>query len=937
MARMPHVAAPGRIRPKSLVERDRELVVLADALRGLRLPEGRVVLVEAVAGQGKTALLEAARARAVADGIRTLDVRARHLEATAPYELLRRLLGPSVEWMGGPGSLTGPAAFAAPLFTPRATVGAGVDYGCQWLLTTLAADGPLLVTVDDAHWADVDSLRVLVELAMDLRHEPILIVVAARPTENPAIQATLARLATSGAAVLLQPAPLTEHGVREVLLDAFGRRPHDPFTRACARASGGNVFYLRELIRPLLAAGHLPDDATIAAVDAGGPDALVRTVRARLGELGDRATRLVVAAAVLGDGASLRNVATLAGLPQAQAGHEAARLAAAAILDSPDPATFVHPLIRTAVEGTAPPGVIGALHARAVDVLRAAGAPMGQVVQHVVAAPPTGSTETCRLLLAEAREDLAAGSAVVAHQLLTRALAEPPPPAVRPAVVLALAQAERAAGDLQHARVHLTEAAAGGPREVALAAMSDLFEVLYDLGDRAAAADLHRRALDAGPLGDTPEEIRLRAMLLALAAIGVGSSPGALADVDIDNVPVRSGEERHLLICAALHQRAARSGSEVDLVSYVRRAVQDLPADRPLTYWEVFAALEAVAFLAADEAMDEADLVLRRVLPDVARLRGVAPDLQAEWSHRTILHALRRGQFEEALAQLGSADEFANRHGLAIYTSLGNYVRGCVLLERGEYGAAGQLLLTGPVEEGVTAALGQLLSGRPGDALASLARFDHALDPDGPVRETEIQFEAHLIASHAHEALGDRKAALAEADRELAVRRRHGPPFRLGLALRRRATFAPTRHAVALLGEALHACRTTPRLPVRARVTASYGAALRRDGRLAEARVQLTDALDLTDRLGMIRLHERVTGELRGAGGRPRRTRVSGIEALTPSQRTVADLAARGRTNRQIAEELYVSVKTVETHLAAVYRKLGLASRDGLSAALNGG
>ena len=134
MARMPHVAAPGRIRPKSLVERDRELVVLADALRGLRLPEGRVVLVEAVAGQGKTALLEAARARAAADGIRTLDVRARHLEATAPYELLRRLLGPSVEWMGGPGSLTGPAAFAAPLFTPRATVGAGVDYGCQWLL-----------------------------------------------------------------------------------------------------------------------------------------------------------------------------------------------------------------------------------------------------------------------------------------------------------------------------------------------------------------------------------------------------------------------------------------------------------------------------------------------------------------------------------------------------------------------------------------------------------------------------------------------------------------------------------------------------------------------------------------------------------------------------------------------------------------------------------
>jgi DNA-binding CsgD family transcriptional regulator len=154
------------------------------------------------------------------------------------------------------------------------------------------------------------------------------------------------------------------------------------------------------------------------------------------------------------------------------------------------------------------------------------------------------------------------------------------------------------------------------------------------------------------------------------------------------------------------------------------------------------------------------------------------------------------------------------------------------------------------------------------------------------------------------------------------------------MALRRRATFAPTRQAVRLLDEAVAVCADTPRLPVLARVRASHGAALRRDTRLAAAREELRAALDLADRLGMTRLRNRVAGELRAAGGRPRRVRATGVEALTDSQLAVARLAAAGHTNRWIAEQLYVSVKTVETHLAAVYRKLGIAGRDAIAAAL---
>jgi DNA-binding CsgD family transcriptional regulator len=914
------------------VERERELSVLSEGVRGLGASLGTVVVVEAVAGQGKTALLEFARDLASADGIQLLGARARHLEATTPYELLRRLLGPWVYRHGGPAGLRDAAAFAAPLFTPGAEAAAGVDYGCQWLLAALADDGPLVVVVDDAHWADADSLRVLADLAEDLRHEPILLVVAARPAENPAVQPILARLATCPAAVLVRPAPLTATGVRAVLRDAFGTELPGPFAEGCLRASGGNVFYLRELIRPWLAAGAVPDAAAVRELDATGPSALARTVHARLGQLGEASTLLVRAAAVLGDGTPLAHAAALAGLDDRHAVVEAARLTAAAILARGDPIHFPHPLVLAAVEHLAPPGLLASMHARAVTMLRAAGAPDRQIAQHVLASPPAASADVSRLLLAEARRNLDSGSASVAHQLLLRALAEPPPTDARPAVLLALAKAERAVGELPQARVRLTEIIDRAPRRLRIEAISDLLEVLDDLDDRAAVGDLHRRAFATRPYGNSPEEIRLRAILLVHVAIGLApAAPRRLTNIDPWTLPTRSGEERHLVVCSAIYRRAAEAGAEDEFLAHLKRAVRDLPADRPLTYWEVYAALEAAAFLASVEAMSEADEVLGRLRPDVARLQGAAPDLRAEHSHRVILNLLRRGQFEDALAQVTGAEAFAHRHGLVSYAGFANYARGCIRLEHGDYPEAGRLLLRAPTGEGAITALGLLLADRPAEALALLAQFRYELDPAAPVHETEIQFEPHLIASHAHTLLGNRDAAVAEADRELAVRRRHGPQFRLGLALRRRATFAPTRDAVTLLEEAVRVCAATPRLPVLARVSAGYGAALRRHGHLVEARLRLTEALDLADRLGMTRLRGRITADLRAAGGRPRRSRVTGVEALTQSQRAVAELAARGHTNRQIAERLYVTIKTVETHLAAVYRKLGVTGRDRLA------
>jgi DNA-binding CsgD family transcriptional regulator len=113
-----------------------------------------------------------------------------------------------------------------------------------------------------------------------------------------------------------------------------------------------------------------------------------------------------------------------------------------------------------------------------------------------------------------------------------------------------------------------------------------------------------------------------------------------------------------------------------------------------------------------------------------------------------------------------------------------------------------------------------------------------------------------------------------------------------------------------------------------------HGAALLRAGRAEEAREPLRRAVDIAHRRGAVALEELALAELRAAGGRPRRRVLSGVGALTASERRVAELAAAGRMNREIADALVVTIDTVEFHLRNAYRKLGLTSRAGLARAL---
>jgi predicted ATPase len=323
--------------PEPLLERSEELARIESALADARTGRGRFVVVEGPAGIGKTALLAAVRTVAAEDGMRVLRSRATEMETNFAFGVVRQLFerplvevseleradllqgaaGVAAGMIGLPGA---PAADAPP--------SAGVDpsfailHGLYWLCANLAGAGPLCLVVDDAHWADAASLRVLLDVQAEISAQRVALVIASRPVENPEVQRLLAAIAAYPDCEVLSPDTLSRAAVEELASDQLGAPVADAFVQECLQVSRGNPFYVTELLRSFEPGAHL--DPQALRVD--GTLSLRRTMAWRLGELGPGATALAQAAAVLGDGCSLRHAAELARLDEAVAAGEAARL-----------------------------------------------------------------------------------------------------------------------------------------------------------------------------------------------------------------------------------------------------------------------------------------------------------------------------------------------------------------------------------------------------------------------------------------------------------------------------------------------------------------------------------------------------------------------------------------------------------------------------------
>ena len=918
-----------------LVQRAAECAALERCLAEAERGSGSLVLIEGEAGIGKSTIVEAALLEAARRGIARRAARGRELERDAPFGVARQLLERS--------PVTAPAAERA-ADAPRrdraqraaATIDALVDVVRQLVGGRSAAGRPLLLAVDDGHWADGPSLRFLVQLADRVERLPVVLVIALRADASAAPRRELRWLRTHHAAQILRLEPLGDSAVEELVTRRFpGCEP--PFWRACAHVSGGNPFLLNELLTALA-----EDGATGTAEDARAarrvvPDSVLRSVLARLGRLPPAATALARSVAVLGE-PSLRHAAALARLdPQAAEG-AADVLAQARILCPGEPLRFVHPLLAAAVDRDLPAFARAAEHRRAAQLLAQEGAPAEQLAGHLLAARRNADPWVVGVLRDAAVDAMASADPASAARLLCRALAEPPPAEARAALLLELARAEAASGS-GAAVEHFSEALGlldEGSRR-ARAAL-ELAGVLFARLDLVSAAEVAARgeaeAAQSPALAEALSTIHLIAASLLPAR---GAAVKRVAALRRDALEHRLAPVPELMTLVALTMAVA--GDPPALIrDLVERALGAEPAD-PAVASLLLPMFLPIAMICVDE-LAVAQSVADRLLERAEREGNVLASAFCRQWRSSI--ALRQGDLhhaaaeaERALAIRADGWEAATDHSAATLAvarldlGLPEDARAAIAYGREAAGRAMQPVLLH--------ARGRLAMAE-GDAAAALDDFQAAgryLQEAFSITNPAMlawRADAALALHHLGDAAGARRLAGAEVHDA----RRLGLTHTLGVALRANGVVAERPRSIPLLREAVALLERSPARLEHARASCELGAALRRQGQRAAAHAPLAHALEQAQALGAVALADRAMRELHALGRRPRRPARSGPEALTATERRVAELASRGLTNRQIAAELLVTTRTVEWHLNNAYGKLGIGARGQLAGVLCG-
>jgi DNA-binding CsgD family transcriptional regulator len=940
-----------------LLERRVELDRIRARVEGVTAGRGGLLLIEGPAGIGKTALLQAACSLASPAGLEVCRARGSELERALAYGIVRQLLERRVRSAleNGHGQvLDGAARLAEPVLRPGAAgppparltaepaEALEILHGLYWVCANLAAERPLLLAVDDAHWADAPSVRFVEYLARRLRELPVLLVLGRRTSEPGSDGPAFLRLAAEPDVERLCPPPLSEAAVTELVRRRSATAAEEAFCRACHQATGGNPFLVHELLEAARAAGVEPAARGAPRLERLAPDAVSRSVALRLAALPADAVRLARAVAVLGGNAVLRHAAGVAGLDTAAAARAADTLTAAAVLGSGRPLDFVHPLVRAAVHAGMPPAERAEAHGRAARLLAADGATAGLVGVHLQATEPAGDAWTVERLRRAGREALAQGVPRAAVGYLRRALAEPPPAPARAAVLAELGAAEQRAGDpaaLDHLREAL--ALAGDAATRASTARSLVLALLW--ADQVAAAEeVLDRALDAVAVTDPELAVQLEAEVLSAARLSL--SAGLWGAERVERWRGRlagEGPGERLMLANLATQTSLGDFSAAEAAELAERAAVDGRLLREQTA-DAMPFYQLIYVLTSADRLDEAERLVALACADAPARRSLQGTMLA--SLFSSYPALARGDVAAAEVHALTACELADQFEVPRFLlppSLASLVD--VLVERGrleeaerrleDHGVAGDLPDTVPF---------RLLLFSRGNLRAAQGRWRQAADDLLELGRRQAAWRAlnpHLVphdaaAAIALAALGQRDAATALARRAVERARRWGTERALGLALRSLALAGEDAARVGRLEEAAAALAGSPARLDEARVLVDLGAALRRAGRRGAAATALRRALDLAARGGGLAVAARARDELRGLGLRPRRAALAGVDALTGSERRVAELAAAGSSNREIAQALFVTMRTVEVHLTHAYRKLGIRSRSDLGRAL---
>lgn len=946
----------GRVTRVELIGRERELAVLAELVSRAGAGEGSLVWLQGEGGIGKTALVEVAIANAREHGMAVLSAGADELERHRPFGVLVDCLG--VGGSGGDDPRRAAlarllAADTAPAVEPDGALlrgggelAFGIGEALLVLLEELCSRTPAVLVLEDLQWADVQSLELLGRLARRVAGLPLAVLCTARVVPRRDVVERAVALSLERGARRLLLGPLDAEASEALAARRAGGVPGVNL-RARVAACGGNPLFVNVLVEGLEADDAIDRSADGRAEVVSGPvpASLARTVLDRLRALPADAVELLRLASVLGSEFALADLASLTGRPAATLWAPLREsLAAGALVERGERLGFGHDVVREALYDDLPRSVRAGLHLEAGRALADAGADALAVAEHLVRGARPGDGDAVAWIERAARE-AAARSAGVAAELLEAALE-----LVRPG--------DASRGRLE-AELAVSLVAAGQRRRGEALAHRVLEDRAYPSGEGALRLALARSLLERGRLADALGEAaraaespgvaaRDRAEALAYATIG----PLLAHDLDA------AAEEAQRALSAA----EAAGAPHVVALSLTRRA--HVAGFRGEFSEQERLAEEALAVAVADGAREthhasHAHLNHALALADgdrpedgvaaVASGRRLYERLGMEETLRNSHHyagypLMLTGRWDEALAEHETAATLSEESEIG-WTVDVLATRAVILARRDELETARELVAsaTRAVEAGApefrlgwlawARALIEDAAGDPAAALDTLWRAWTRVTAAGAFGEqrTFAPDLARMLAAAGDPARG---AQLAEAIEALA---RTNPALVTieALALRCRALADGDADA---LRNAAERYPSGPRPHERALAYEDAAVAFVAGRRLDRARALADEALSAYARLGARRESARAEGRLRASGLRrgrrgARSRAADGWDALTPSERRVAELAAEGLSNPQIAERLVISRHTVATHVSHALAKLGLRSRFELAAA----
>ncbi|HEY6694171.1 MAG TPA: AAA family ATPase [Solirubrobacteraceae bacterium] len=955
---------------KGLVGRVKEREAVAEALSRVR-SGGQVVALGGEPGIGKSRLLAALAERAEAEGCLALGAAASEFEQDLPYAVWTEALDPHLRALGDrrvqllgiaePGAL-GPVLPA--LTQPGAADRHRVHRALRDLLERLAGARPVVLWLDDLHWADGASVDAVAALVRRPPAAAVLLAIAARAGRRPpALDAALAAAGRDGRVTDLALAPLSEAEATELV---------GADVAPIYALSGGNPFYLEQLARADRDRAAAPDNDRAAApggdraagggVDRQGegvPPAVALALAAEVAALAPEARLVLEGAAVVGDPFEPALAAEAAGVSEADALRALDELLLRTLVRPTGAArrfAFRHPVVRHAVYEGVPGGWRLAAHARAAAALERRGAGLIARAHHVEHAAQLGDATAVDLLEGAARElqGPAPASSARFHAAALRVLPDTPEHQIRRAAIqIALAEAQSAAGDRAGAReTLLATLGATHDAQERNALTVRIANVEMWLGSETES----RRRLYVA-LGDLPAEpsadrVRLHLSLGLLEhlacdfAAARAQASDALADARVLGDPV--------LVASALTLRAIASAGDGREDAAASR---DLAADAfaRLTDAQVSARLPGLWMLAwAEHACGR----FADALATLARARALAAASGREpvlmlCAAESVRPLRELGRLADAVAAGEEGVDRTRLDGNPQYLIWAHCALASARLAIGD--VAGALRETEEAA-GIEAEPSFHRAGQPqwaqGAALVAAGNADRAvplLRAAVPLVVPALRTEAAADLADAALAGGDSAAARAaleiahaHADTDFATATAARAEAAILLAEARprdaartaataRDLLAPpgsTADAPSRSGSATDLVAPSAAAPLlAARLRLLEGRALREAGEKAAAVAALIEAEATLAGFGAQRWRDEAVRELRRLGHRVRRAGGDADGALTDREQEIAELVAAGRTNREVAEQLVLSPKTIEAHLRNIYAKLGVRSR----------